>query len=52
MSTKPTDISVKEYQVNSHLNTALVNALNDQRSGDRFCDAVLIADGRKFNTHK
>ena len=52
MSTKTKGDISQEYVVNCHQKSDLVNSLNDQRKGGRFCDAVLVADGQKFNAHK
>ena len=52
MSTKTKGEISQEYAVNCHQKCDLVNSLNEQRKGERFCDAVLIADGQKFNAHK
>ena len=30
----------------------LANALNEQRTEEKFCDVVLLAGGKKFPVHK
>ena len=47
----PSNLS-KEYTVNFHQKVNIVNALNEQRKEEKFCDVILSAEGKRFPTHR